>query len=470
MDSLKQEIESSQRGSDAAGMAESQAAQERERLAGEVERCRAAGAKCTAQRMQLETDVERAGRKLTDNLWKRKAEVEIQLSAMTSEAAAKSNQPSELTGQQIEALKMQLDEANRRVDKARQKLVQADETSDLAARDRRRAAAELEKWEVEERKASANVQEAIKNSEKLANKLVVAQRRAEDCQRQMREVGTVPAEAMERAARLSAKQLMAQLDKCRAELAKLGHVNKKALEQFTHFSEQQEKLTKRREELDKSLESIQELMDVLDQRKFEAVDLTFKQVTKNFADLFARLVPNGRGQLVMIREHDKEDEEQDEAEKAEEEAEARPVKVKRKKNIHAAAVDSFKGISVRVSFGGAVGTEMRELSQLSGGQKTLVALTMIFAIQRCDPAPFYLFDEVDAALDAEYRRAVASVISDLSKTAQFIMTTFRPELLEHADRFYGVRFRNKVSHIQTVTREEAMDFIESEPDLVGAPK
>ena len=51
------------------------------------------------------------------------------------------------------------------------------------------------------------------------------------------------------------------------------------------------------------------------------------------------------------------------------------------------------------------------MKQLSGGQKTVVALTLIFAIQRCDPAPFYLFDEIDAALDPQYRTAVGSILS-----------------------------------------------------------
>ena len=52
---------------------------------------------------------------------------------------------------------------------------------------------------------------------------------------------------------------------------------------------------------------------------------------------------------------------------------------------------------------------MRDMKQLSGGQKSLVALTLIFAIQKCDPAPFYLFDEIDQALDAQHRKAVAGV-------------------------------------------------------------
>ena len=73
------------------------------------------------------------------------------------------------------------------------------------------------------------------------------------------------------------------------------------------------------------------------------------------------------------------------------------------------------------------------------------ALALIFAIQRCDPAPFYLFDEIDQALDAAHRTAVAAMISRMSDKAQFITTTFRPELLAACDKFYGVSFHNKVS-------------------------
>ena len=60
----------------------------------------------------------------------------------------------------------------------------------------------------------------------------------------------------------------------------------------------------------------------------------------------------------------------------------------------------------QVSFTGK-SAETLEMNQLSGGQKTLVALTLIFAIQKCDPAPFYLFDEIDQALDPQYRKSVA---------------------------------------------------------------
>ena len=72
------------------------------------------------------------------------------------------------------------------------------------------------------------------------------------------------------------------------------------------------------------------------------------------------------------------------------------------------------------------------LKQLSGGQKTLVALALIFSIQRLDPAPFYLFDEIDAALDPSYRTTVAKMLAkqanDPNSPSQFIITTFHPQV------------------------------------------
>lgn len=119
----------------------------------------------------------------------------------------------------------------------------------------------------------------------------------------------------------------------------------------------------------------------------------------------------------------------------------------------------------------------------------LCALALVFAIQRCDPAPFYLFDEIDANLDAQYRTAVAQMIKELSSgtspststqptqtqtqnsdndaeeegkegAAQFICTTFRPEMVMVAEKCYGVTYTNKTSSIDVVSSEDAMDFVE----------
>ena len=121
-------------------------------------------------------------------------------------------------------------------------------------------------------------------------------------------------------------------------------------------------------------------------------------------------------------------------------------------------MENATGLTTSVSFTGD--QEMKNMDQLSGGQKTVVALAFILAIQQCDPAPFYLFDEVDAALDIDHRRAIAAVIHNQSDVAQFITTTFRPEMLVRADRCFGVTFRGKASHMDTVKREEAKSFVQ----------
>ncbi|KAK6040720.1 RecF/RecN/SMC protein, partial [Cooperia oncophora] len=118
-----------------------------------------------------------------------------------------------------------------------------------------------------------------------------------------------------------------------------------------------------------------------DTRKFEAIQLTFKQVSKNFVEVFQKLVPNGSGSLVIQTS-------KDDSIDASQHGDSQPRHI----------VENFVGVGIKVSFDGS--SETREMVQLSGGQKSLVALALIFAIQKCDPAPFYLFDEIDAALDA----------------------------------------------------------------------
>lgn len=87
-------------------------------------------------------------------------------------------------------------------------------------------------------------------------------------------------------------------------MKKFAHVNKKAFEQYNNFTKQRDQLLNRREELDKSASSIEELIQVLDMRKDEAIERTFKQVAKNFEEVFEKLVPAGKGRLIIQRRID----------------------------------------------------------------------------------------------------------------------------------------------------------------------
>jgi structural maintenance of chromosome 3 (chondroitin sulfate proteoglycan 6) len=272
-------------------------------------------------------------------------------------------------------------------------------------------------------------------------------KKTEECMRKIRELGTLPGDAETKYANLSLKQLYKKLQQCNQELQKYSHVNKKALDQYLDFSEKKEKLLQRKSDLDAGHRSIVDLMTALEQRKYEAIQVTFRQVSLFFGEVFKRLVPSGRAHLDMKTE-----------DLPNNEIGSQGIS---QNNSGPPTFDNFSGVSIRVSFSGSA-AEMKDMQQLSGGQKSLVALAFIFAIQKCDPAPFYLFDEIDQALDPQHRKAVADMIHELSKDAQFITTTFRPELLEKADKFYGVKFRNRISHIEVVSMEEAQDFVEDD--------
>lgn len=105
---------------------------------------------------------------------------------------------------------------------------------------------------------------------------------------------------------LTAWKLLKKLETVNANLKKYGHVNKKAFEQYNNFTKQREQLRKRGEELDVSQRSIQDLIATLDQRKDEAIERTFKQVSKYFEEVFENLVPAGRGRLIMQKSVDPE--------------------------------------------------------------------------------------------------------------------------------------------------------------------
>ena len=252
-------------------------------------------------------------------------------------------------------------------------------------------------------------------------------------------------------------QIGRELTKATQAQKQFAHVNKKAYEQYENFTRQRKTLTDRRAELDSSRKSIENLIDVLDQRKDEAIARTFKQVSAAFKSVFQELVPIGTGRLIINRRsdgaRDDDDDSEDEA----------PTQARKK----GSKIEEYVSVSIAVSFN-SKHDEQQKIGQLSGGQKSLCALALIFAIQQCDPAPFYLFDEIDANLDAQYRTAVANMLQKLSGQGgqdgkgggQFICTTFRPEMVLVADRCYGVTYTNKTSSIDVVDREDALGFVE----------
>ena len=312
------------------------------------------------------------------------------------------------------------------------------------AREQKAAQERALQKQVEELRAQAD---EAKELDRLLTRKTLLLGKVDEFNDGIRRLGSLPKDAFEADRTQSSKQLMATIAKCQQDLQGLTHVNKKALDQFANFSDQRDKLIERQADLDEAETSIRELITHLDHKKDEAIERTFKLASRHFLEVFKELVPGGSGKLVM------------QTNVLSETAAAGATAATR--------VAQYSGVKVQVAFTG--GGKTLTMEELSGGQKTMAALCLIFAIQRCDPAPFYIFDEVDANLDAAHRASLAHMIAkqsadvddngDERPPTQFITTTFRPELIHAGDQFYGVSHRGKASTVKTITKEEALRII-----------
>ncbi|KIH92957.1 structural maintenance of chromosome 3 (chondroitin sulfate proteoglycan 6) [Sporothrix brasiliensis 5110] len=352
---------------------------------------------------------------------------------------------------ELKKLQKRLDEKETRLRETLNEMdEQQAEISDLQANK-----VELERKQQE---IATTLEKSQKRMEKSLQRRALLTQQLAEAAKNIRELGVLPEEAFEKYERMDPSKISKRLKTVLEALKKYRHVNKKAFEQYNSFTNQQEQLLKRREELDASQASIEELVAHLDRVKDESIERTFKQISKEFATIFERLVPAGHGRLVIQRRDGRQQEENGDDE--DDEAAGGSSALRRQRR----SVESYTGVGISVSFNSKHMDEQQKVQQLSGGQKSLCALCLVFAIQQTDPSPMVVFDEVDANLDAQYRTAVASLLSSISKDAgtQFICTTFRPEIVQVADKCYGVTFTNKTSSIGCVATEEALNFVDGQ--------
>ncbi len=207
------------------------------------------------------------------------------------------------------------------------------------------------------------IEKSQKRLEKSIQKRRILTKQAAECVVKIRDLGILPHGALEKYDKTKSEAIVKRLHKVNEALKKYAHVNKKAFEQYNNFTNQRDTLTKRRAELDNSQASIEELIQVLDQRKDEAIERTFKQVSKEFATVFEKLVPAGRGRLVIQRKADRAQQPDDESEDERRES-----------------VENYTGVGISVSFNSKHDDQQR-IQQLSGGQKSTqrpLILTFVF--------------------------------------------------------------------------------------------
>ena len=216
----------------------------------------------------------------------------------------------------------------------------------------------------------------------------------DEAQRRLDAAGAAPSEG----AREEHAEKLERLERRREQL---GGVNPFAKEEYAAEKERLAELRTQREDLDRALDELRALRDELTETVERRFAETFDAVQRNFAEVASTLFPGGHGRLRLTE--------------GEEDAEA--------------------GIEVELS---PAGKRVTRLSLLSGGEKALGAISFLFALFLARPCPFYLLDEVEAALDDTNIGRFCALLRQFADRAQFIVVTHQKRTMEAADALYGV--------------------------------
>merc|ERR1719150_2884482 len=215
--------------------------EEVDQLNDDIRRLKTENKKAFSERMRLEAQKNELENLLTNNLIRRKDELVQALQEISVEDRH----------QQLENCVSDLKSLEERLDVTKGNMKGLDKNLQDVIKKRKKYQAELEASRLREREIQDKIEEDAKELERMASKQTVLQQKIQDCTKKIRELGSLPSDAFEKYKSMSQKQLFKQLERANQELKKYSHVNKKALDQYVSFSEQKEKLIKRKEELDK---------------------------------------------------------------------------------------------------------------------------------------------------------------------------------------------------------------------------
>ena len=211
------------------------------------------------------------------------------------------------------------------------------------------------------------------------------------------------------------------VDKCKAEIKKLGDVNVGAIEEYERVSKRYEFLTAQKSDLEKAEDTILEIIKELDGIMKEKFLETFDVIKVKFKEVFKKLFSGGDAELKLTNPEDV----------------------------------LTTGIDIKAL---PPGKTLRHISLLSGGEKTLTAISLLFAILETRPVPFCILDEVEAALDEVNVDNFGKFLNEFKNKTQFIVITHKKKTMEYADVLYGITMQESgVSKLVSVKLEDIKD-------------
>ncbi len=206
-------------------------------------------------------------------------------------------------------------------------------------------------------------------------------------------------------AEMTIEEITGKISKLQKKMDELGLVNMRAIDAYEEVVSRQNELKEKLETLDKEKNEIQNRMKGYEHLKKETFIKTFNAVNGHFSEIFTDLT-DGAGKLVLENPEN----------------------------------PFLGGLTVE---GQQKDKKKQKLAGMSGGEKTLMALSLVFAVQRYLPSPFYALDEVDAALDGFNVERIAKMITKQSASTQFVVISQRSQMIESADRMIGVTQKDK---------------------------
>ena len=190
------------------------------------------------------------------------------------------------------------------------------------------------------------------------------------------------------------------------QIKKLGDVNVNAIEDYKNLMERYTFLKSQHDDLVEAAKTLEDIIVELDDAMRKQFQEKFAEINKEFDQVFKELFGGGKGSLELMEDED------------------------------------ILEAGIRI-IAQPPGKKLQNMMQLSGGEKALTAISLLFAIQNLKPSPFCLLDEIEAALDESNVGRFAKYLHKLTKNTQFIVITHRRGTMEKADRLYGITMQEK---------------------------
>jgi chromosome segregation protein len=313
-------------------------------------------------------------------------------------------------------------------------------------------AAELKECATEEAALHTQLHQAGEQLTQSEVRLERVRDRLEDCRRELEQLaGRLELEAGPAETELAEEErdaLRTRLERLARRREQLGPVNPLAQSEYEEALAHVEELEHQREDLETALRELNKLIADTDRQIRQSFEQTFEAAARNFEQVAERLFPGGRGRLRLVTERDggparvlgggplpndgKSDaDEGEEGDRDTADLDSHPPTPYHQEQDE----EDLLGVEIEIT---PAGKDMKRLTLLSGGEKSMTALAFLFAVFLARPCPFYILDEVEAALDDLNIDRFLELLRTYSSQAQFIVVTHQKRTMEAADSLYGV--------------------------------